>query len=345
MSAERLLSQLDFASPAGCAAVRGFNYQPSWGADGLSIWGKFDPARYRFELERGRELFPPFNTVRIWLSWSAYKADPAAAAARVAQAIAICGELDLLVMPVLFMRWIGRPAFDPVRFADIDRDDLGAVFGPFVDDVVRPQRGNRRILAWDLCNEPSELPDQLHWYGETAHTYERVMEVQYRWLRFVRERIRALDPAARTCVGTIGWAEAPETKAMWESLGELVTPHLYDYAPWYFAGKPGTMADFFEALVARFMADQRARGVSKPVINTEAFWGAVDDRERAGMVATSLATLRRHGIGYLAYGLWASPVSDLHPAELGPVGGAGNMCFVNPDGALRPGHDVFNAGE
>ena len=43
--------------------------------------------------------------------------------------------------------------------------------------------------------------------------------------------------------------------------------------------------------------------------------------------------LRRHGVGYLAYGLWASPVSDLHPAALGPVGGAGNMCFVNPDGA------------
>jgi hypothetical protein len=47
-------------------------------------------------------------------------------------------------------------------------------------------------------------------------------------------------------------------------------------------------------------------------------------------------------MGYLAYGLWASPVSDLHPASMGPVGGAGDMCFINPDGSLRAGHEAFN---
>jgi len=35
-------------------------------------------------------------------------------------------------------------------------------------------------------------------------------------------------------------------------------------------------------------------------------------------------------------------IADAHGLELGPVGEPGNLAFVQLDGTLRPGHDVFN---
>src|SRR5690554_2175551 len=105
----RVRETIDWHDLAGASHVRGFNYQPSWGATGPEIWLSFDAERYRAELRRGLELFPGFNTVRIWLSYQAYIEAPRACVTHVQEAIQICSDLGLLVMPVLFTRWTGNP--------------------------------------------------------------------------------------------------------------------------------------------------------------------------------------------------------------------------------------------
>ena len=46
--------------------VRGFNYQPSWGSHGITIWNDFREATYAKELDLGLRHFPKLNTLRIW---------------------------------------------------------------------------------------------------------------------------------------------------------------------------------------------------------------------------------------------------------------------------------------
>jgi len=73
----------------GAKHIVGFNYQPSWGSTGPEIWiDKFDAAKYKSELARGKELFPKMNTVRLWLSWGAWKKDPKAYIANLKKAFA-----------------------------------------------------------------------------------------------------------------------------------------------------------------------------------------------------------------------------------------------------------------
>ena len=52
--------------------VRGFNYHPSFSHDSLEDWLLFDEAIWRRELTIGKQMFPKMNTIRIWLSWSAF---------------------------------------------------------------------------------------------------------------------------------------------------------------------------------------------------------------------------------------------------------------------------------
>src|ERR1700691_5135464 len=53
------------------AGIRGFNYQPSWGSNGLEIWRRFDGALMDVELARGKRYFPGIHAIRLWLSWDA----------------------------------------------------------------------------------------------------------------------------------------------------------------------------------------------------------------------------------------------------------------------------------
>ena len=55
--------------------VRGFNYQPSWGSHGITIWNDFREATYAKEIEQGLKHFPKINTLRIWFSYDAHVAD------------------------------------------------------------------------------------------------------------------------------------------------------------------------------------------------------------------------------------------------------------------------------
>lgn len=344
MTAKEALEKIQWDQRTGAAHIRGFNYQPTWGRNGIEIWLKYNADEYRRQLERGKELYPVMNSVRIWLSWSAYKFDPKQTAANVAEAIGIINDLDLLAMPVFFTRWRGKPEYDPIDMAHIDAGPFGDVFGPFLDDVIRPQIGNPGILAWDLCNEALQIAKGIKYHGEQGFGAEYVFKRQLEWLTAIRDRLKQHDPAAHTCIGYMpnqGF-DTLEMQEQFEGLGDLLTPHLYEVPGWEMNDKPGTLEDHFRESVKSFVEDLASRGVAKPIVSNEACWGALTDEERAEQVRITLTVFKEFGIGIMPHALWCSPVADLHPKEIGPVEWPGYMAFINADGSRRAGHEIYN---
>ena len=52
--------------------------------------------------------------------------------------------------------------------------------------------------------------------------------------------------------------------------------------------------------------------------------------------------LKQAGIGFLPHALHHSPVADLHRPVPGRKWETLYMAFIDPDGTIRPGHEVYN---
>jgi hypothetical protein len=338
--ARATLDQVDWDSFSGMKHIRGFNYQPSWGSDSQTVWlDKFDPERYRRELLEGKKYFPAFNCVRIWLGFRAYQQNPQLLLRNFNAAIDICAGLELLVTPVLFSVWPGEPPFDPVSVADLPHLNFDHAYGNYLHDLVTTHRGNNSILMWDLCNEPNE-----------GNPLDPLIHAEASWLKYLHGRLKAIDPQARTCIGSIAdfaWGQA------FADYCDALTPHLYGYSIWkphFDQGK--TTVDFatsFECTVDQYLLRTKLLNPKpKPILSSETCWGAMDDMERKRIIQATLEPLKRHEIGFLAHALYASGVAGLHiPANYQAVFGGmlqnpETMQFINADGTLRPGHDVFN---
>ena len=85
-----------------------------------------------------------------------------------------------------------------------------------------------------------------------------------------------------------------------------------------------------------------AASVNKPLLATETCWGSTDDAKRVEIVRCTLTQLKQRNIGWLVYLLHHSLIADAHRAEFGPLSAPGNLAFIEADGSLRPGHEVFN---
>jgi len=311
-AAKTVRDKINLKASDGCSHIYGFNYQPSWGSNGVTVWGeKFDPKKYREELASGKKYFPKMNAVRIWLSWSSYRADPARFVRQFQQAVEICGELDLLVVPVMFNRWVGNPVWDVVADPEMAAD-FDATFVPYIRDVVGPLKGDGRILAWDLCNEPPLRGGELQWLGN------------------IQKAVKKIDPDAWTCIGTVT-VEQTKTCAPYQ---DILTPHLY------FGGYPD-FGEYPGCEYAKYV--QLAKDVAKPLISTECCWGSLDDGVRVKRIRDELGALKKYKIGFFPHALYESYVADLHRPQYGFVDKPGYMAFINMDGTLRSGHDVYNA--
>jgi hypothetical protein len=313
--------KINLNAPDGCSHINGFNYQPSWGYNGLTVWGeKFDVKKYREELTLGKKYFPKFNAVRMWLSWSAYRANPEQFVRNFQQAVDICGELDLLVVPVIFNRWTGNPLWDRAEIPEIAAD-FDATFAPFVRALAGPMKGDLRILVWDLCNEP---------YNDPA-----TMEAETQWLAKVREAVKQCDPEALICIGTM---PGVEHLTRCGHLQDILTPHLYvplyDFPPKTIPAKLEDNRVPFSVITDSF---EVAKKLGKPMMSTECCWGAEDHAERASIVRTNLQALKQYKISFFPHALYTSGVADLHKYKEGLY-----MPFILEDGSLRPGHDVYN---
>ena len=312
--------------------IRGFNYQPSYGSSGFELWQKFDAATIEVELGRGKRYFPHMNAIRLWLSWDSFVRNPKRFADNFEQALAIAARYDLVVMPVLFNRWhdytldYGGIYLDhflpPIRRASPEE-----LFGPYLQAIVGGHAADPRVFAWDLCNEP-------FFYFCPTEEIPQIVAAEYAWLESLYKMCKAFGAQAPLTVG-IHMLHGLAGIRQIEPLSDILSIH-----PYWTADSPPHDKGAYERLLDDYVAF--ALKVGKPLLATETCWGALDDAKRVEIIRYTLGELKKRHIGWLAYLLHHSLIADAHRPEFGPVGAPGNLSFIEADGSLRPGHEVFN---
>lgn len=301
--------------------IKGFNIQPDWGRNGTEIWLNFDAERYRRMIKIGKEKFPSMNTVRIWLSFDAWMHDSKTYIEAVKTAGEILTEEGLNIIPTYFNGWFGIPSFGGFTQESIQE----SMFPPYIKclrEMVMALEG-ANILVHDIANEPF---NNAFWeFG-----YESIMK----FLTAMSEELRKLDNRPIT-IGTQSMILDNKKMCDIDRLMPLVD--VVSLHPYNFRDKD---IEKFDEEIERLLDYIEPFG--KPVIITECCWAAPTAQERLFYMETELPTFKKYGIGYLAQGLFTSPVADLHPIEnVGRTEGL-YMAFLDENFEIRPYHNIFN---
>ncbi|MDR2374288.1 MAG: hypothetical protein LBD77_09410 [Bifidobacteriaceae bacterium] len=319
------------------SAVRGFNYQPSWGSTSLENWLYFDARRFEAELRRGKHYFPKFNAVRYWLSWDAYFRQPRQFKADLAAALEIAERLELKVVPCLLNRWHDLSGYDNggVYLENFLLPEswcyYRSEYQAYVEDIVATFSADRRIMVWDICNEP------FSFVGPSAGT-QPLVEAELAWLTELFEAVKRHD--AVTPVGvSVHPNHGREGLERVVPISDVLLIHPYFQVPEDQAGDQAARDAFAREVEMMVEVGRRA---GRPALVTETCWGAADDAARVDNMRFTLATLNRFGLGFMPYALHYSRVADLHREVDGYVGIARFAAFIEKDGAVRAGHQAFN---
>ncbi|MDA0991370.1 MAG: hypothetical protein O3A51_11545, partial [Verrucomicrobia bacterium] len=197
----------------------------------------------------------------------------------------------------------------------------------FAEAIVSAHATDSRIIAWDLCNEPFA-------YNCPPQDIPHIMAAEYAWLARLYDIVKRCGAQAPVTVG-IHPDHGVEGLRQIEPISDILSIHAY----WKAINPPEDKVAFESVLdgYAEFAAS-----VNKPLIASETCWGSLDDAKRVEIVRYTLANLKKRGISWLAYVLHHTLSADAHRPEYGPLGAPGNLAFIEADGSLRPGHDVFN---
>lgn len=149
--------------------IRGVNYVPSDAVNATQMWADFDPSTIDRELGFAQAL--GLNSVRVFVQYVLYEDDPARLLDRLDEFLGLAHRHGLSVMPVLFDDcWLPEPFL-----GDQAREPRPGVHNPYwqsspgerrmrladrpalrryVGDLLGRFGRDRRIIAWDLYNEP-----------------------------------------------------------------------------------------------------------------------------------------------------------------------------------------------
>lgn len=307
--------------------VKGFNYHPTYSTGALEDWLLFDKEIWKKELTIGKEYFPKFNTVRIWLSWNAYLKLGDKLIDCIKDVIEICKDLGVYIIPCLFNRW-----HDPVLDCDgiyIDHflpnsswlHKFGDPLAKYVETLAKNFKNEDQILCWDVCNEP------LAYNTPDFPCKEIIEKYELEWLNRMGEILRANGVTQPIGIGSTGMEPMETFGNDWDV---YLTHFYYDHN-----------LEKFDRTVKSFADEAKKNG--KELISTECCWGSLDDKRRGQLIKGTLSTLQKYGMGFVAHALWSSGCADLHDPSEGPVSdGIGNLAFIKFDGTLRPYHEVYN---
>jgi hypothetical protein len=315
------------------SGLRGFNYQPSWGSSGMEIWRQFDGSLMDVELSRGKKYFPGMTAIRLWLSWDAFTRAPSRFEYNFEIALDTAHNHGLAVLPVLFNRWhdgtldYGGIYLDHFLPGASWLQNAKNLFQPYLDAVVGKHAGDSRVFAWDLCNEP------FSYNSPASASIEPVRAAEMTWLEMLYKTCKQLGARAPLTVGFHPGAD------MIEPLSDIFSIHPYWVPPRNKASIQASQASFEKHLEDCVTI---ANKFNKPLLATETCWGSLKDLDRVEIIRYTLNELKKRKIGWLAYLLHHSLIADAHRLEYGPVSHPGNLSFIEADGSLRPGHEVFN---
>jgi hypothetical protein len=209
----------------------GCNFLPSTAVNDIEMWqaDTFDPQTIDRELGWAQDL--GFNTVRVFLNYVVWESDAAGFKKRLDQFLGIAQRRGIAVMLILFddCNFAGRvaasgPQPDPVPGVHnsqwVSSPPLAMVtdrtawpnLEAYVKDIVGAFGQDRRVVIWDLYNEPGNAAG-----GEGSRP---LMEAAFAWAR-------AVQPMQPLTTGA--WADfhSPFSQRMM-ALSDIVSFHGYD---------------------------------------------------------------------------------------------------------------------
>lgn len=307
------------------AHIHGFNYQPSWGGHGITVWNHFQEKVFAQEVEQGLRHFPKLNALRIWFSYDAHMADSKRFLAAAKRASELLAERKIKMIPVIFNGWHSLVDFGGFSLEQLRCSRNNNRFGShrqYLRELIEAVRPADSLLMYDLSNEPFN------------NGGKEKGSVVVEFLKAMADESHVLDSKTPVSVGTQGCPGVGGTADL-----DLIDPFVDVHAvhPYWI---PGTPAEKHAENFAKMVAHLEKLG--KPALATECCWGSNDDAERVKFVRHDLGLLKAAGIGFLPHALHHSPVADLHRPVPGRQWSTMYMGFIEADGSLRPGHEVYN---
>jgi len=322
--------------------VRGFSYFPSFGCNGISLWVmNFDAEKYRFEIRKGKEKFPSFNTVVVTLSFDAWCTDREQYLKNLDTAFTILKDEDLMAIPRYFNSCFGTPAFGGYT-AECVQDNMLPMYRMYMQDSLRVL-ADKNILLHDISNEPLN----------NTYDFRPVQERIYRFIKAMREEIVSCDSRPIT-VGTQGYLEGDSESmrqgwnsakdhtshdavrndiAFFDDVMDVITLHPYNTG--------NVSKEEFEQYITNKL--EHLEAIGKPVLITECCWGSVDEESRRNFLESEIGTYKKLGIGFCCHVLATSRVADCFPFdERTPIKEGLYMAFLDENYEIRKYHDIFN---
>lgn len=270
--------------------ITGANFLPSTAINQLEMWqaDTFDPATIDRELGWAEGI--GFNTMRVFLHSVAWKQDPAGFKKRMDQYLGLADKHRIQTMFVFFddcwnkvpqpgrqpapkpgihnSGWVqdpGQPmSSDSTLFPELEK---------YVKDVLTTFRADKRILLWDLYNEPGNS-------GKRDSSYNLVTKV-FRWAREV-------NPEQPLSAGLWAW-DFEKLNAFQLNNSDVVTYHDYEEPQWH----------------QRVIELLKASG--RPLICTEYM-----ARTRNSRFHNILPLLKKQGVGAINWGFVAGKSNTIY---------------------------------
>jgi hypothetical protein len=300
----------------------GVNYIPASAINQVEMWNAetFDPVVIDTELGWAQAI--GMNAVRVFLHEIPWLKDPAGCAKRINTFLRIADKHKIKVIFVLF-----DSVWSPFPEPGIQRDvrqgvhnsgwvqDPGAAalvdeqhwprYLQYVEDVIHEFINDKRVLAWDLWNEPDNMNDGSYRASEPKNKLELVARMLPQVFKYARAALPSQPLTSALWQGDWSSPEklTPVQKIQLEE-SDIITFHSYDNA-----------AEFGKRI-------QWLQQYKRPILCTEFM-----ARERDSTFQNILPIAKKYNVGAFSWGLvagktqtylpwdsWQHPYTDRQPA-------------------------------
>ncbi|HEX8474546.1 MAG TPA: cellulase family glycosylhydrolase [Pyrinomonadaceae bacterium] len=301
----------------------GSNYNPATAINELEMWQAetFDPKRIDLELGWAENI--GMNTMRVYLHDLAYKQDPEGFKRRLDTFLRIADKHKIRPMFVLF-----DSCWDPFPVAGKQRDPRPGVHNSgwmqspgkvaledpteylrleaYVKGVVGAFKQDKRILAWDIWNEPDNTNEPAYSSLEPKNKVELILALLPQAFHWAREA-GATQPLTSGVWKGGDWSNPRELTAMEITqlyLSDIISFHNYD-AP-----------ESFERRI------KQLQGYNRPILCTEymargngsTFEGSLPIAKRYNVAAINWGLVQGKSQTHLPWDSWRRPYIDREPA-------------------------------
>jgi hypothetical protein len=301
----------------------GANYNPASAINQLEMWQAetFDPTQIDREL--GWAAAIGMNTMRVFLHDLVWQQDAKGYTQRIDRFLAIADKHRIKPMLVLFDSvWDPMPNLGPQRAPKPGVHNSGWVQGPgaqalqdpaqqarleaYVKGVVGAFASDRRVLAWDIWNEPDNLNGSSYRAQEPANKQALVLALLPKTFAWAR----AAKPQQPLTSGV--WAgdwstedKMSETARLQVALSDVVSFHNYD-GPEELEKRIGWLTRYQRPLLC---TDNMARG------NGITFANALPVLQKHGIAAINWGLVQGKTQTHLPWDSWKQPyVGGREPA-------------------------------